>query len=89
MVRTLKPGVQLSNVDGLAAYIFGGRSASGNLPVGRSFKTEVIGDAADSLRAVVREHGAWLRRNCERQLENYRCKLQIGIFLDLKDHLNV
>jgi hypothetical protein len=47
----------------------------------------VVGDSAESLRAVVVEHGAWLSSNCERQVANYRAfaearAAQLGVSFD-------
>ncbi len=65
---------QLSNADALSAYLFGARGdGRRRLPVGGAFEGEVVGGAAGQLRALVAEHAAWLRANCERQVASYRC----------------
>ncbi len=67
-------GVQLSNREALSAYVFGGGggSASGKLPIMRSFEAEVVGETAESLRTIVSEHRGWVASNCQRQTDSYR-----------------
>lgn len=65
--------LQLSNWEVVAAYVLGpGAGGAGQLPVARRFNEGVADGAAAQLRAVVQEHGEWVRTNCRRQADNYR-----------------
>ncbi|KAK9834814.1 hypothetical protein WJX81_000733 [Elliptochloris bilobata] len=75
--RLVDSTLQLSNADALSSYLFGaGKDARDRLPVGGRFEGEVVAGTAGQLRALVAEHSAWLRANCERQLSSYRSFVQ-------------
>ena len=64
--------LQLSNVDTLSAYILGSGSEK-KLPVQRAFRNEVVGTSADDLKQLLQDFSQWLRGNCTRQVQAYRC----------------
>lgn len=68
--------MQLSNLEGLSAYIFGSRSSDGSLPVSSTFKQEIVGPSSRELEELVDEHQEWLTSNCQRQVSNYRCEVR-------------
>ena len=68
--------LKATNWVGLGRYLLSssGISAAGGklLPVSRRMRAEGAGEEAAGVRSMVREHGAWLIDNCQRQEANYR-----------------
>eukprot|EP00803_Ostreobium_quekettii_P011469 evm.model.scf_3258.1 EVM.evm.TU.scf_3258.1 scf_3258:5409-10103(-) len=80
--------LKLSNLTSLQTYLSKGKESSSQASsLLQGFGTAVMGTAVDDVQQVMANHGAWLSRNCENQVENYRsfaaqCAGRVGLSLD-------
>lgn len=63
--------LKLSNLTSLQPYLSKSESSSSQSNLTKGFGSVVMGSVVEDVQKVMTDHGAWLARNCENQVNNY------------------